>query len=55
MIEKPLTNKYMKTVFLQWDERSQYEWNVDLGDYKDLVEPRWKGKSTNIEAKRQTP
>lgn len=35
-------DQYMKKVFIQWDERSQYEWNVDLGDYKDLVEPRKK-------------
>ena len=36
--------KYMKKVFNQWKERSKSEWSVELGEYKDLVEPSQKDK-----------
>ncbi len=36
--------EYMDKVFEQWNERSKYEWNVDLGEYEDLVETVQKDK-----------
>lgn len=29
---------YEKEVFARWRERSQYQWHVDLGEYKKIVE-----------------
>lgn len=30
--------KYNEIAFQQWEERSKYSWNVDLGKYKEMLE-----------------
>jgi len=32
--------RYVNRVFAQLEERSSYEWKVDLGEYANLVGPR---------------
>lgn len=32
--------KHIKNAFDQWNKRSQYDWYLDLGEYKNLVKDR---------------
>ena len=35
-------NEHKKRAFEEWHERSKHDWHVDLGEYKDIVQPQIK-------------
>lgn len=38
--DRSALEKQMQKAFEQWEERSRYEWQVDLGKYKNIIKER---------------
>ena len=36
---RSIFTKHRREAFKQWQDRSSYEWQVDLGEYKNIIKP----------------